>query len=1761
MLDKITFENGTIVTKNYLNEVQKGTEFSASTVRDDFYSATDSDHASWPIGQRDKLKDYEISNPREESETAMGRLAHDGIILGYEGDSIESINQATFSEPKTIEITIGGDGTAVIGQGTPQNYGVIVEAGSVLLTTGEKFSWNRQIKGLINATGKAYLYILESGPNITEPTLSISTALPKASSTPFVALAEINTENGAFTLTEEGNVMGSGVIDLRPNLYIGGLNTYSTGVLKNTAPKTENHVALSGERVIADTRNGSIIITLPGTDEDPENSNAPVASDNDRIAIVDLEGSFDRYPVVIRPGYNGKINNSTDDWIINIRDAHVELFYYNDTGEWRFEETPGSECNPTLGTFLSCGGKEFIGTRTSAECPDGQAVPAAYPNPSEGVYRYEASTQKCYKEINATTAIYSNGEGGLIKIFGSDRCKKGVLSGGSAEITKNIIYVDPAIGDDSLVNKGTNDLRPFRTIERALLEAARASRRVEGLDAYDTTVIELAPGDYYVDNSPGINAIGAAVGGDRFIRQVETGFVALNPWTPERPYITIDSNDNNSNQPPLALNLGRTLYTPSGSQGTIYKIEKDSLGSAIWKVYLQFVDGAFNVEDALLINRLSDFNPTTGGIIVPRGISINGTDLRKTRIRPMYVPALTPGQNNAQTTRTYIFKVTGGTYISLLTFTDNQQFSRTHNTVTSVGFASEGEIKGDSAETSYYTKIFSLFAGVDGWDTQRGITPVTAETTIVAPVPDSKDQRSRDVEENQTGILLPDGRENAIPQFPGPAQLIAGDAGSFNAFNLPDVNSTRSSSPYVFNCSVRSIFGLNGMWVDGSRVSGFRSMVTANYTQVSLQTDPNCFESPNTEYYSDPPRNKDSGSGKKYRSSNADPFKYRHWGFRGSADSNIQLVSCFVIGNADHFISETGSDLSITNSCSDFGDISLRARGYKEKSFSQDSGAPKGTYTGSRITAIVPPVPLRYLNSDGTSPFEDGRPATLEDIYVTTGVNINIKLTQEYAAEISDSISAPTRLRLYVDSSNKANPFTIDNPPEAADIGFGQYTWTRKVGDNAYVMSGGTARENRSRVYLTGFDERGIAVLYQGKVVIPTSDSEGFDKLDDQSKVFIWDKTAQLRNTDGDIVRTGFWYIDIDTSEIEEENNIDGDGDGYITKKLGQAFYWYIKRALTDNDEDLEPIDVTRAKTEYIFNGSPVKVIKPADRRTQKERVYKIVLEGFNRDSGMRRPQSYYVFEKQKDVAGYPLNGGGTLSDDPLTVTQVIPYNDFFKINPQTAEGINNTSVGKFVTYLTKSSDARSVFDGSFVPLIDQDQPELTEDPENSVTKVALAEMLSRPAVEGSAILAPSVRDITLATELPGIGGFLVETRRPSVIRASGHTWEWTGYLNYDTSFPTFQGDPLEQDFALGKIIVEETGGRVYATGMNEEGNYYLGTTVFDLRSGEQFSIPLRADNEIGNVTNQVLNNVIINNSLIMGEGSTMFFQDDTKIVFNSTTQFQVDDGGDITAENRPEVYSKRGRAGLIELASSADIRGAYGTLALETANGTVSISTVLEAKEESRINNVAISALQLAAELKARDNASVVAGTGVEVGFGEPIPLPGDDTPDDTSDDLIPIKVSIGQDISGPIYEGGRYKRKDGRSFTTLRAGAEFASMVGDQPVTFRAVYAADDIVAFDTSGLSDSRLKENIISLDGSSLEKIEKLQGVSFNFISKPDVPRIGFIAQDVKEVIPEVVKLDPLLDRYTISHNDLIPLLVESIKELSAKVNDLEKKLNG
>ena len=1520
MLDKIQFQNGSIVTEDFLNETQKGSSFSATTDRADYYSEpTAGEHSGWKIGQRDRLKDWEIADPRKDNETAIGRLAHDGIVLNsYDPNALEKV-----WGPPALAETSAGSGV----------YGVWVEAGSVILSDGLPVSWSTQLVQLLSGSEVNYIYLDEESAktdisNAEGVTLSIGPSLPSASR-PHVPLAKITLSPDGVSLAtdEDGSVVGAGYVDLRPSLYVGNLNTYPR-ILRNTAIKTDSYAANSWERVIADTSNGSLIVSLP---ESP--------TDSDRIAIVDISGTFDRFPIVIRPGDGTKISNSVDDWIINIRDAHVELFYHAATLEWKFEETPGGDCTPVLGSFLSCGGREYIGTRMANECVDGQVIPPVYPNAPDGVYRYEPSTSKCYKEFYSSVAVYADGQGGLIKVQDAPRCNK--AGGASSPSVKNIIYVDPATGDDSISNNGFDNDVPFRSIERAIIEAVRESRRAgQYNDRYDRVVIELAPGDYYVDNSPGSGSIPGLTAAEGLIQRVPSGFEILNIERLDRATtILVDSLSPSQSQPPRVFNLGRILYSQSGGVGNIAKIEKESLNSSIWKITLEYVRGNFSPNDQLFYDGLSLINPTGGGLVVPRGVSINGVDLRKVRVRPMYVPELNPVQNEVQREKTSIFKVTGGSYVSLITFTDNPQIPRSHNTVTSVGFASQSEMFGTSSETSYYSKINSLFGQYDNWGAD-GLEAIQAETTIVAPIYDSKNLRQTDSEENQTGIPGGDSRTNAPVVYPGATRIKNQSSSDQRIFDLPDINSTRSSSPYIFNCSVRSIFGLNGLHADGALVAGFRSMVTANFTQVSLQTDPTCFTE--ESYYLDPPTNKNQGTGKQYRPCPPDPLKYRHFGFKGSNNATIQIVSCFVIGNADHFISDSGADLSITNSCSDFGDVSLRSIGYKTKSFSQDEGVSSGSYGGTRITEILPPKPLSYTpSSNSASP-------TLVDTEINTGLVLDYTKTKDWYVSNSSNGVGPTVIRVYFTSSNSKAPFGATGVvPSSTSMGSGQFAYTRKKVDGTYELVGGAARANRKRIYFKGYDTDGNSVLYTGNIRPVTSEtSPGFTELNSSSKIFVWDSQRSC------------WYVEVTTNNIIEETT-DTDGDGYLLKKIDFAFKYKILTSPNTSETFF-------AAQDYVYKRSPLTTVRGVDRRKSDDRVYRVVLDGFIKSNGLRRPQNFYILEKQASVSGYPLNGSSTLSDDPLTISQIRDYDEVFNPEAYKQRRLNKEeSDGRFVCYLTQASQARRVASGDIYPALDYDEPELTTDPANSFTRAAISELANRPGVNLSAPVEPTINPIVLKVRSSSSTlGIPIGLRRPSVIRASGHTWEWTGYLNYDTAFPTFQGDPLEQDFALGKIIVEDMGGKVYATGMNEEGSFYIGTTVFDLRTGEQFAIPLEADNEPGTVTNQILNNVIVKESLALTDNATMFFGNDTSIYFNSSTTFNTT-SGPITANQNPlpEVYASTEKAGLVQLADDSVISGSRGSL-----------------NNQGIATKAVVTAASLSKELNARFDGVVSAGTGIQV-------------------------------------------------------------------------------------------------------------------------------------------------------------------------------------
>ncbi len=90
--------------------------------------------------------------------------------------------------------------------------------------------------------------------------------------------------------------------------------------------------------------------------------------------------------------------------------------------------------------------------------------------------------------------------------------------------------------------------------------------------------------------------------------------------------------------------------------------------------------------------------------------------------------------------------------------------------------------------------------------------------------------------------------------------------------------------------------------------------------------------------------------------------------------------------------------------------------------------------------------------------------------------------------------------------------------------------------------------------------------------------------------------------------------------------------------------------------------------------------------------------------------------------------------------------------------------------------------------------------------------------------------------------------------------------------------------------------------------------------------------------------------------------------------------------------------------------------------------------------------------------------------------------------------------------------------------------------------IYVSGNVI-----GLSDLNMKKNIEIIENP-LDKIEKLRGVYFNYKNNDDRRQIGMIAQEVENIIPEVVYMTND-DTKAIAYNNLIGLLIEGIKELS------------
>jgi len=89
-----------------------------------------------------------------------------------------------------------------------------------------------------------------------------------------------------------------------------------------------------------------------------------------------------------------------------------------------------------------------------------------------------------------------------------------------------------------------------------------------------------------------------------------------------------------------------------------------------------------------------------------------------------------------------------------------------------------------------------------------------------------------------------------------------------------------------------------------------------------------------------------------------------------------------------------------------------------------------------------------------------------------------------------------------------------------------------------------------------------------------------------------------------------------------------------------------------------------------------------------------------------------------------------------------------------------------------------------------------------------------------------------------------------------------------------------------------------------------------------------------------------------------------------------------------------------------------------------------------------------------------------------------------------------------------------------------------------------------------SDERLK-NVIAPITNTLEQLDGINPVYYNFkADSNETTRLGLMAQEVEKIYPECVQCDPT-GNLGIVYQDMIPVLLAAIKELSSRVESLEK----
>ena len=734
---------------------------------------------------------------------------------------------------------------------------------------------------------------------------------------------------------------------------------------------------------------------------------------------------------------------------------------------------------------------------------------------------------------------------------------------------------------------------------------------------------------------------------------------------------------------------------------------------------------------------LIQFNPATvGGVLLPRGCSLCGADLRKVTIRPNWVPA-NADEAADYSNRREMLKITGTGYFFGFTIMDKVGSTSSHHLLSGFGFASKAELD------DFYAKTLSAVG--DGADLAATLTKTRAtEYQIVGPI----DRTQSPTEAWDT---------------------------------------TSSASPYIFNCSIRSNYGLGGAFMDGGKVEGLKSMVTANFTGVSLQKDMTCWQRYTGSSWT-------TTTYEQYIATDPDNVRMkperisRH--IAAINNAFIQEVSIFAIGQGIHHFTDLGSEITITTSNSSFGGCAAISKGYKTFAFpldrnwtvdavrvplnlSEKTGNIRRVYLGTIASITSSKITLETaLAVDSTS---DTVPAVLlRDGYTLadgTRVWVENPLGDDWRTSLTASAWSATNADEINVSGALEQSGTDDapgiNPDTGLSVAVGKRVYIRRLVDTR------TPEERRLSIKL---NNTAVARLPQRNFIVQTDPGRAGGAI------------ADLFGTTGDDV------ILVGATGIGDTASTGVAKTSEITLRRGAPNVSYASSTYY------------RAGTVVKYQGKHYQALK--DQTTASSGGPDPATWG---ETFVHMPSDYNAEDNTANDAPIILLDTDTSDDansETLGVNFTTGWTSAGTLRDQYRTATDYLGVYGFLVALGFSSAAAH---SALVPQADADRD---RDPTSSAD-------FPTPPSSGAA---------------SGLGNWAIEFRRPSVLRLYGHAWEWAGFLNYSKALPAAQQELGAQN-KFTYYFTSDSGGRVVPQGSNEDGFNITPRGLEDIETGATLTV------------------------------------------------------------------------------------------------------------------------------------------------------------------------------------------------------------------------------------------------------------------------------------------------------------------------------------